>query len=152
MTLLRLTRVVGSATDAALAARLHDLEHAGRVEYLRLASADIGRHRLHAETDRGTECAVILPRSERLANGAVLLLERDRAVVVRLVEAQWLHLAPRDPAAAIELGYFAGNMHWPVRFDGATLRIQLNGPEADYLARLEHLMADGRVRQVADGE
>ena len=152
MTLLRLTRVLGKASDAALAARLHDLEHAGRVEYLRLASADIGRHRLHAETDRGTECAVILPRSERLANGAVLLLERDRAVVVRLAEAQWLHLAPRDSAAAIELGYFAGNMHWPVRFDGSTLRIQLDGPEADYLARLEHLLADGRIRQVADAE
>jgi urease accessory protein len=152
MTLLRLTGVVGSASDAALAERLHELEHAGRVEYLSLSGADIGRHRLHAETDRGTECAIILPRHEHLANGAVLLLERDRAIVVRLAEAQWLDLEPRDAAAAVELGYFAGNMHWPVRFDGARLRIQLHGPEADYLARLDHLIADGRVRQVRDAE
>jgi urease accessory protein len=152
MTLLRLTRVLGKASDVALAARLHELDHAGRVERLSLSGADIGRHRLHAETDRGTECAIILPRSERLANGAVLLLESDRAIVVRLAEAEWLTLEPRDAAAAIELGYFAGNMHWPVRFDGARLRIQLNGPAADYLQRLEHLLADGRVRQVADAK
>lgn len=152
MTLLRLTSVIGSASDAALATRLHDLEHAGRVEYLHIASADIGRHRLHAKTDRGTECAVILPRSERLVNGAVLLLENDRAIVVRLAEAQWLRLEPRDAAAAIELGYFAGNMHWPVRFDGACLRILLHGPEADYLMRLGHFIADGRIRQVSDAE
>jgi urease accessory protein len=152
MTLLRLTRVLGTASDAALAARLHELDHAGRVEHLSLSGADIGRHRLHAETDRGTECAIILPRSERLANGAVLLLEPERAIVVRLAEAEWLTLEPHDAAAAIELGYFAGNMHWPVRFDGARLRIQLNGPAADYLQRLEHLLANGRVRRVTDGE
>jgi urease accessory protein len=86
-----------------------------------------------------------------LSNGAVLLLEHDRAIVVRLKEEAWLSLVPRDGAAALELGYFAGNMHWPVRFEGTTLRIALHGPVQGYLERLDHLMRDGRVRR-ADHE
>jgi urease accessory protein len=149
--MLRLQTIVGLATDAALAERLHRLEHDGKVEYIHLAGEDTARRRLHVATDRGTDCAILLARSDRLANGAVLLLERDRAIVVRLKEEAWLALAPRDAAAALELGYFAGNMHWPVRFEGTTLRVALQGPVQSYLERLDHLLADGRVRR-ADHE
>jgi len=150
--MLKLDRILGQASEPAMAERLHALDHAGRIEYVVLAGEDTRRHRLHVSTDRGTECAIMLPRSEHLENGTVLHLSTDRAIVVRLREEQWLPLLPRDAAAALELGYFAGNMHWPVRFDGATLRIALHGPEQAYLARLEHLLADGRVRRAdADG-
>jgi urease accessory protein len=149
--MLRLESIVGLSTDAALAERLHHLEHDGKVEYIHLAGEDTARRRLHVATDRGTDCAILLPRSDRLANGAVLLLERDRAIVVRLKEEAWLSLVPRDGAAALELGYFAGNMHWPVRFAGATLRIALHGPVQGYLERLDHLLKDGRIRR-ADHE
>jgi urease accessory protein len=145
--MLRLDRIIGHAGDAALADKLHRLEHDGRVEYVLLAGEDTARRRLHVATDRGTDCAILLARSERLSNGAVLLLEPDRAIVVRLREAAWLTLAPRDAAAALELGYFAGNMHWPVRFDGAVLKIQLHGPVQSYLDRLDHLFRDGRVHR-----
>lgn len=149
--MLRLESILGLATDPAIADRLHDLDHTGRIEHVILAGEDTARRRLHVTTDGGTECAIMLPRSERLANGAVLLLERDRAIVVRLKEEQWLALVPRDAAAALELGYFAGNMHWPVRFDGATLRIALHGPAQSYLDRLEHLLRDGRIRRADHG-
>jgi urease accessory protein len=149
--MLQLTRIVGLATDPAVADRLHDLEHAGGVEQIVLGQQDMQRHRLRATTDRGTECAIALPRAETLVNGAVLLLEVDRAVVVRMAEQAWLTLQPRDPAAALELGYFAGNMHWRVRFDGARLAIALEGPAQSYLDRLAHLIADGRVSQTDAG-
>jgi urease accessory protein len=148
--MLRLETILGFAADSTIAGRLHELEHAGKVEYIVLAGEDTARRRLHVSTDRGTECAVVLPRSQRLGNGAVLLLEPDRAVVVRLKEEAWLALLPRDAAAALELGYFAGNMHWPVRFEGATLRIALHGPLQDYLDRLAHLLRDGRIRRADD--
>lgn len=148
--MLRLEAILGAVTDPAIADRLHDLEHAGKVEHVVLAGEDTARRRLHVTTDRGTECAILLPRSERLANGAVLLLEPERAIVVRLKEEQWLALTPRDACAALELGYFAGNMHWPVRFDGTTLRIALHGPVQSYLDRLAHLFGDGRVRRADD--
>jgi urease accessory protein len=64
-------------------------------------------------------------------------------------ESPWLTLAPRDTAAALELGYFAGNMHWKVEFDGPALRIALHEPLESYLERLAPFMADGRVTRVA---
>lgn len=150
MTMLKLENIVGAANEPSIADRLHHLGHHGRVEYLTLSEEDTQRHRLRASTDAGTECAVILGRAEHLYNGAVLMLTEERAVVVRMRETPWLTLAPRDAAAALELGYFAGNMHWAVRFEGERLRIALQGPAQRYLERLEPFLADGRAKQVGD--
>ena len=143
--MLLLDRIIGHASDPRIADALHHVDHHDGVEYLTLSEIDTQRHRLRATTDRGTECAIALPRVERLANGAVLLLDHARAVVVRMRETPWLALMPRDAAAALELGYFAGNMHWKVEFDGATLRIALQGPLESYLERLAPMLTDGRV-------
>ena len=148
--MLRLDRILGHGTDEEMARRLHDLGHADRVEYVVLGGDDVQRHRLHVRTDRGTECAIMVPRAERLADGAVLLLEPARAIVVRLKEVRYLALMPRDTAAAIELGYFAGNMHWSVKFAGPVLRIALHGPEQSYLDRLAPLLGVARIQRVDD--
>ena len=148
--MLRLTQILGNATDPAIAERLHALEHDGRVETIVLDAADTARKRLRVQTDKGTDCAVTLARSERLANGAVLLLEEDRAVVVRMRETVWLALRPRDLAAALELGYSCGNLHWRVRFEGAVLNVALDGPRETYLARLAQHLADGRARIIEE--
>ncbi len=145
--MVRVSNLFGLASDADVGERLHALSHAGQVEYVTLNRADMSRHRLRVVTDQGTECAIALPRSEKLANGAVLLLEADRAIVVRVQEEDWLDVAAVDDAAALELGYLAGNMHWRVRFDGAVLKIALEGPEASYLARLAPLLDSGRIRR-----
>lgn len=145
--MLILDRILGQASDPALADRLHDLNHAGQVEILSLSASDIQRHRLRLASDRGTDCAIRLERHQQLRNGSVLMLDAQRAIVVQTQEQQLLGLQPRDTAAALELGYFAGNMHWTVRFAGETLQIQLNGPEADYLERLAPMLADGRVQR-----
>jgi len=121
--MLRLEHIIGLASEPEIAELLHRLDHEGVVEYLTLTQADTQRHRLRALTDRGTECAIALPRTAHLSNGAVLLLEEHRAVVVRMQETQWLRLQARDAQAALQLGYFAGNMHWKVEFDGTTLRL-----------------------------
>jgi urease accessory protein len=51
-----------------------------------------------------------------LFDGAVLLLEPDRAIVVRVNAERWLSLPPRSIANAVEPGYQAGNLHWRARF------------------------------------
>ena len=99
-------------------------------------------------TDAGTECAISLPRDQRLANGSILLLENDRAIMIAMREEEILKLAPADATAALELGYFAGNMHWAVRFHGPELHILLHGPAEAYLDRLEPLLAGGRIVRV----
>jgi urease accessory protein len=147
--MLRLNGAIGHRDDPALADRLHALAHRGGVETLAIAPQDAGRSRLRATTDAGTDCAVTQPRGSRLQDGAVLLLEADRAIVVRVGALRWLALRPRDQAAALQLGYHAGNLHWRVRFDGQSLLVALDGPREDYLARLRELTEAGLV-EIAD--
>lgn len=145
-----LTHILGYATDHEIAHQLHDLAHDGAVHYITLSKQDTLRHRLRVVTDLGEDIAIALPRTEQLTNGAVLLLESNRAIVVRMETERWLELKARDTAAALELGYFAGNMHWKIKFNGDAIRIALEGPEQSYLDRLHHLVGDGKARRVDD--
>ena len=143
-----ISTIAGYASDASIAGQLHDLAHEGAVEYVVVEREDTLRRRLRLQSDKGREYLVALPREERLSDGAVLLLETDRALVVRMAEERWLALQPADMSGAVELGYFAGNLHWRVRFDGPILGIALEGPERDYLDRLQPFLASGRARIV----
>jgi urease accessory protein len=151
MTERRITGVVGFASAPEWAERLHDLAHAGRIEYLVLDGEDVHRRRLRARTDRGTDCLIALPVGQSLGEGAVLALDGAGAIVVRLAAQRWLGLAPRDAASALELGYFVGNLHWRVRFDGERLLVALEGPEEEYVARVKAFLDDGRARRTEDG-
>ena len=148
--MLLLTEIVGQATDNTIDERLHKLSHDDAIEYLVLDRADLSRHRFRVSTDKGTDCAVALPRSQRLSNGTVLLLEAARAVVVRMKEEAWISLQPKDLNAALKLGYLAGNMHWRVRVEGETFRIAVEGEEDAYLSRLARLLDKDEVRQIHD--
>ena len=148
--MLKLTQIVGASSDPGIAERLHHLEHRHAVETIRLSQEDVQRHRMRVQTDAGTECVIALDRTAHLYNGAVMLLDGSRAVVVRLNETEWLDLRASDAAAALQLGYFAGNMHWTVRFDGPVLRIALQGPLQHYLERLEPMLSGGKAARVAD--
>ncbi len=143
--MLRIEQVLGSRLDPALAEQLHELEHQGAIDFLTVPAADVSRHRFRATTQGGTEVAIALPRDQRLFNGAVLVLEPDRAVVVRVAQERWLRLQPRAIADAIELGYHAGNLHWRIRFAGEALMIAMEAPIDEYLARLGALIRDRRV-------
>jgi len=148
--MLRLATVVGYRSDPDLADRLHDLAHAGKVEILSIEQRDAGRGRLRVRTDRDTDCAISQPRGQRLDDGAVLLLDADRAIVVRVGEERWLTVRPRDAAAALQLGYHAGNLHWRVRFAESNLQIAVEGPEADVIARLREMLDSGAVAVLRD--
>lgn len=149
--MIRLTRIIGASENDEIAQQLHAIEHRGRLEEIVLERGDLARRRLRARTSTGTDCAIALPRIERLFDGAVLLLEDERAIVVRMEPERWLSLAPSDAAAALELGYFAGNMHWRVRFEGRILHIALEDEEQEYLSRLRPLMEKGGVRRRGHG-
>ena len=141
----RIEQVLGSRLDPALAEQIHELEHQGAVDLLTVPLADVSRRRFRATTRGGTEVAIALPRNQRLFDGAVLVLEPDHAVVVRVAQERWLRLEPRAIADAIELGYHAGNLHWRVRFDHEALLVAMEAPMDDYLARLAGLIEERRV-------
>ncbi|MGD9738679.1 MAG: urease accessory protein UreE [Bauldia sp.] len=143
--MLVLTEILGHRDDPAMRGRLHAIEHRGRVETLSLPAADMARRRVRGTTDAGTECAIAIARHTSLSDGAVLLIERDRAIVVRAEVERWIRLAARSAADALQLGYQAGNLHWRVRFDGADLLVALEGPADRFLARVRHLIDAGAV-------
>jgi urease accessory protein len=143
--MLLIERVLGSRLEPAFSERIHELEHRGAIDLLTVPAADVARRRLRATTREGADVAIALPRDQQLFDGAVLLIEPDRAIVVRVAEERWLRLQPRAIADAIELGYHAGNLHWRVRFEGEALLVALEAPTDDYLARLGPLVAERRV-------
>ena len=146
--MLRLHGMFGCESDVALHERLHELEHADAIEYVFISDAELGRRRFRLTTDRGTDCAISLDRDEELVNGAVLLLEPRRAIIVRLGEAKVWRLRARDQEAALRLGWNAGNLHWRVRFETADLLVLLDGPVEDYRTRIQPLIAAGLVDEV----
>ena len=143
--MITITAIVGTASDPSLAHRLHHLEHDDMVEILVVGEEDASRRRLRGTTDKGTDIAIALAPGDRLTDGAVLLIEESRAIVLRTAEPRWLRVTPRDADAALEAGYYAGNQHWKVRFEPGTLLIATQGPAEDYVDRLEPLVRSGRI-------
>lgn len=146
--MIQINHILGHSHDSELSNLLHDLSHKGKVEYIILDHANLQRRRFRATTNKGTDCAITIPREEKLSNGTVLILEQNRAIVVKMSEDQWLSLQPKDLATAIELGYFAGNMHWRVKFEKHHLDIALESPEEIYLDRLKRFFDSKKVIRI----
>ncbi len=142
------TSLLGTADDPAIHHRLHRLEHDGRLEWLTLTRGDLARRRLRATTDKGSEIAIALPRETALYDRAVLVMRDDQAVVLRVEAEEWLTLQPSDSAAALALGYHAGNLHWRVRFEGERLLVALERPVDTYIERLLDFIDNDRLRVV----
>jgi urease accessory protein len=143
--MLRIDRVLGSRLEPEFSEELHRLEHRGAIDIVNVPVADLARRRLLITTRGGEELAIALPRHQKLFDGAVLLLDGDRAIVVRAASERWLRLEPRSISDAVELGYHVGNLHWRVRFGGEVLLVAMEGRPEDYTARLENLITSRRV-------
>ena len=138
--MLRVESIAGHIADPALAVELRRLRRRGSIEYLVLAQADTQRKRLRLTSDAGTDCAIALPRNERLDDGSVLFIDEHRAIVVRIDKLPWLTVKPVSLASAIELGHLAGSMHWRVKFDGTRLKVAIEGDEGAYRDRMAPLL------------
>ncbi|MDW3094563.1 MAG: urease accessory protein UreE [Gammaproteobacteria bacterium] len=146
--MIEINSILGHTHDSKLSDQLHDLAHNNQVEYISLDHANLQRRRFRAKTNKGTDCAITISRDEKLSNGAVLVLDENRAIVVKMVDDQWLSLRPKDLSAAIELGYFAGNMHWRVKFDNQHLNVALDNPEEIYLERLKEFFDNNKITRI----
>lgn len=143
--MLRLHGIIGKESDPTYRPMLHQLEHANGIELLFVPPVDASRKRFRLSTDRGTDCAVSIARDEELTDGAVLYIDPQRAIIARFGEQAVWRLRPRDAAAALKLGWNAGNLHWRVRFEPDCLSILLDGPLHTYRARIMPLLDGGDV-------
>lgn len=150
--MIRIDRVIGSRSDPGLHEAIHHHEHHHAVEFVTVAVDDLDRRRLMARTEKGEEIAITLPREQKLYDGAVLVLDAQRAIIVRAGEQRWLRLSARSARDALELGYHAGNLHWRVRFEGDDLLVAQDGSASAYVARIEPLISSGRVELIEEAE
>lgn len=140
-----ITELIGYSSDPELSEKLHGLRHRDAVEYVTLTTEDMKRRRLRVTSDKGNEYFIAFSREFELSDGAVIALTDDSACVIRMTEEKWLRLEPCDVPTAIELGYFVGNLHWRVKFDGTCLSIAIEGPIQNYLDRLQPFIEKDRV-------
>jgi urease accessory protein len=145
VTSFRIDRILGSVQDSALDPLIHRLSHRGAVDTLLIAAADVPRRRFRAISEGGRTVEIALPRAQTLFDGAVLWLDDNSALVLRVAPQRWLRLLPRTPDDELALGYHAGNLHWRVRFGEGALLVALEAPAEDYLARLGVLATAGRM-------
>lgn len=149
---LLLEAVLGEAGAPWWHDRLHAMEHRGQVEYLLIPEAAAARRRMRLATDRGRDCAIALPRTARLADGAVLHCTADLAIVVRLDSGARLRLCPESLGDALRLGHWCGNLHWKVVFGPGWMEVVMEGPEARYRDRLRDLQGLARFTIGAAGD
>ena len=88
---------------------------------------------------RGRDCAIALPRAQKLTDGAVLYCRDGMAIVARIDGGARLRLVPHSLGDALRLGHWCGNLHWKVVFGEGWMDVILDGPEARYRDRLRDL-------------
>ena len=101
--MLRLHGILGHEKDARFHDRLHELEHRDGIECLFVAARrSRAAKRFRLATDRGTDCAVSLDRDEDLADGALLFLDDQRAIIARFGEQAVWRLRPAKQSRRAE--------------------------------------------------
>ena len=144
--MITISKILGVATDPNIQARLHNLDHLGTLEYLIVERNDTLRRRLRGVTDKNTELIIALNRDEKLTDGSILFLDDSMAIVVRMTDERWLGIIPVDLNAALETGYFVGNLHWRVRFENGVILVAIEGLIDHYQSRLEPLLAQRKIK------
>jgi urease accessory protein len=142
---LHINHILGSRLEPVFSGKISRLQHQNAVDEVELSGTELDRFEFLATTRGGQELAIALPRHQRLFDGAVLLLDDVRAIVVRTAGQRWLRLEPRSIGDAIELGYQIGNLGWRVRFEGEVLFVAIEGRVENYVVRLGELFWSRRV-------
>lgn len=125
---------------------IHTLEHQGMVDSLDLKVADLSRRRFTATTIFGRKIGVSLPRSAKLFDGAVLELSENYCLVVKVSAEKWLDLQPLSADVALKLGYFAGNLHWKVKFKAQVLSVAITQELDTYLSRINSVFSENELK------
>ena len=125
---------------------IHTLEHQGMVDSLDLKVADLSRRRFTTTTIFGRKIGVSLPRSSKLFDGAVLELSENYCLIVKVIAEKWLHLQPLSADVALKLGYFAGNLHWKVKFKAQVLSVAITQELDTYLSRINSVFSENELK------
>ena len=125
---------------------IHKLEHEEAVDMIRLNADDLSRRRFTSETTFGKTVGISLPRSLKLYDGALLEISERYCLMVKVEPETWLRLEVQSADVALRLGYFAGNLHWAVKFDQNSLSVAISGDVNSYLDRIKNVFKGCEVK------
>ena len=125
---------------------IHKLEHEEALDTIRLNADDLSRRRFTSETTFGKTVGISLPRSLKLYDGALLEISERYCLMVKVEPETWLRLEVQSADVALRLGYFAGNLHWAVKFDQNSLSVAISGDVNSYLDRIKNVFKGCEVK------
>ena len=125
---------------------IHKLEHEEALDTIRLNTDDLSRRRFTSETTFGKTVGISLPRSLKLYDGALLEISERYCLMVKVEPENWLRLEVQSADIALRLGYFAGNLHWAVKFDQNSISVAISGDVKLYLDRINNVFKGCEVK------
>ena len=125
---------------------IHKLEHEEALDTIRLNADDLSRRRFTSETTFGKTVGISLPRTLKLYDGALLEISERYCLMVNVETENWLRLEVQSADVALRLGYFAGNLHWAVKFDQNSLNVAISGDVDAYLDRINNIFKGCEVK------
>jgi urease accessory protein len=123
---LSVTSAAGNIySDKRLSEKYRRMEAAGACERLLVSRMEMERLRLRRRTDRGTDIGLVLEPGSRLYNGDVLVLTKDRLVIVEQLPEKVISISIGKSGNATGLaalvGHAIGNRHRPIAVNGSTI-------------------------------
>ena len=137
MSIHHIHTIIGSYSDDEYHNLIHEMEASGAVDFLELSNIDLSRRRFRHKTRMGVELAISLDRDIKLFDGAILEIKKKSAIVVKVKPEKWLKVRSKKAGLNLKLGYFAGNLHWAVRFSDDSIFIEIQENSTEYKNRLE---------------
>ncbi len=137
MSIHHIHTIIGSYSDDEYHNLIHEMEASGAVDFLELSNIDLSRRRFRHKTRMGVELAISLDRDIKLFDGAILEIKEKSAIVVKVKPEKWLKVRSKKAGLNLKLGYFAGNLHWAVRFADDSIFIEIQENSTEYKNRLE---------------
>lgn len=143
--MLSVTSAVGNIySDKRLSEKYRRMEAAGACERLLVSRMEMERLRLRRRTDRETDIGLVLEPGSRLYHGDVLVLTKDRLVVVEQVPEKVISVrvdkSGNATGLAALIGHAIGNRHRPIAVNGDTISfpIQADSEVALFQKLLPH--------------
>ncbi len=142
--MLSVTSVAGNIYDRQMSEKFRRMEAAGKCEWLPVSRMEMERLRLRRKTDKGTDIGLVLEPGSRLYHGDVLVLAKDRLIIVEQLPEKVISVSIRKNDNAIGvaalIGHIVGNRHRPIAVNGNTVSfpVQADSEVAVFQKLLPH--------------
>jgi urease accessory protein len=119
-------------------------------EKIRMSRMESQRVRMRKRTDKGTDVGIRLAPGTIIRNGDVILLEKDKMIVVEIEPERVAVIQVKDHPAdhdffelTVKIGHALGNLHRPIGIDGYKIYLPIqDDSEIDMLNTLFASISD----------